>query len=102
MFALLAGVQVLTLLGMAVVSAWGWKHLSSETRVRARTWLTGLDYTMSKNTTLILTPLLGSVVVIGTLTISDSPNRETVALLGAAVLIIYLAVHWSSVKRAAR
>ena len=102
MFALLAGVQILVLLGMAVVSAWGWKHLSPETRVRARTGLTGLDYTMSKNTTLILTPLMGLLVVLATLALWDSPNRETVALLGVTILIIFLAAHWSSVRRAAR
>lgn len=102
MFALLMGVQFLTLLGQVAVSAWGWKHLSPETRVRARIGPTGLDYTMSKNTTLILTPLMGLLVVIATLGLWDSPSRETVALLGAALLIIFLAAHRSSVRRAAR
>ncbi len=102
MFVLLVAAQLLTLLGMAVVSVWGRKHLSPETRVRARTGLTGLDYTMSKSTTLILAPLIGSLVVIATLALSDSPSREMVALLGAALLTIYLAAHWYSVRRAAR
>lgn len=94
--------QLLALLGMALTSAWGRKHVPPEARVRARTALTGLDYTMSKKTTLILTPFMGSLVVISSLALWDSPNRETVALLGAVLLTIFLAAHWSSVKRAAR
>lgn len=102
MFALLVGAQVLILLGEAVVSIWGWKHVAAETQVRARTGLTGLDYTMSKNTTLIVTPLMGLLVVMATLALWESPNRETIALLGAVILIIFLSAHWSAVRRAAR
>ena len=102
MFVLLVGAQLLAFLGIGMVSAWGRKHLPPETRVRARTGLTGLDYTMSKSTTLVIAPLLGSLIVIGTLALSNSPDRETVALVGVAILIVYLASHWYSVRRAAR
>ncbi|MGH2757602.1 MAG: hypothetical protein ACRDI3_07420 [Actinomycetota bacterium] len=57
---------------------------------------------MSKNTTLISTPLIGLWVVIATLTFGDPDNRDTVAGLGLAVMVIFLWAHWSSVRRAAR
>jgi hypothetical protein len=102
MVELLLGAQVLALFGMVAVSLWGWKHISPETRIRARTGTTGLDYTMSKKTALVFPPLIGSLVVIGTFALRDSPNSDTVASLGLAIIVIYLLAHWSSTKRAAR
>ena len=57
---------------------------------------------MSKTTTLVLTPLIGLLVIIGTLGVRDSPSRVTGAWLGVAVMVIFLWVHWYSVRRAAR
>jgi len=103
MFALLVGAQLLALVAMVAVSVWGWKHLEPDTRVRMRgDTTTGLDWTMGRKTILLLRPVVGCMVVIGTLGIRDQPSRELVAGLGAATMVIFLAVHRSSVRRAAR
>jgi hypothetical protein len=99
---LLLGAQVLVFFGMVAVSLWGWKHLPPEARVRARAGTTGLDWTMSKKTALVSTPLIGLLVVVGTFALRDSPDSDAIASLGLAVIVIYLLVHWSSTKRAAR
>ena len=99
---LLIGAQIVAFVGMVAVSLWGWRHIDADTRVRMRGGTTGLDWTMSKKTALVLTPLIGLVVVIGTCALRDSPNRETIASLGLALIVIYLLVHWSSTRRAAR
>ena len=102
MVELLLGAQVLALLGMVAVSIWGWKHIDPETRIRARAGTSGIDWTMSKKTALVSTPLIGLVVVIGSFATRDSPRGEMGAALGLAVIVIYLLVHWSSIRRAAR
>lgn len=99
---LLVGAQVLALLSMVTVSVWGRKHIDDETRIRARVGTTGFDYTMSKNTTLIYTPVIGLLIVIATLAVMDSDAPETIASIGLAIMVIFSAAHWSSVKRAAR
>ncbi len=102
MFALFVIVQLIILVGMLGASVWGWRHLAPETRLRARSGATGIDWTISKSTALVSTPLIGLLVVLATVALRDSPNRDTVALLGAAVMTIFVASHWYSVKRAAR
>lgn len=92
----------MALIGMVAVSAWGRKHIDDETRIRARLGTTGFDYTMTKNTTLIYTPLIGLLIVIATLAVMDSDLPETMASIGLAIMVIFLAAHWSSVRRAAR
>lgn len=96
LFVLLQG---LALAGMVAVSAWGWTHIDPHTRIRVRT--ISFDWTISKKTALVLTPLIGSAVVLATLG-SDPPNRDTIEPLGLAVSIVFLLAHWSSVRRAAR
>jgi hypothetical protein len=61
-----------------------------------------MDFTMSRNTALLLSPLIGLLVVLSTLALSDSPNRGTIAGLGLPVMLIFLLAHRSSTKRAAR
>lgn len=103
MVPLLVGAQILALGGMVAVSAWGWKHLAADTRVRRRgDDATGFDWTMNKPTMLLLTPLIGLVAVIVTLTFDDPSSRGMVAGLGLAGMVIFLWTHWSTVRRAAR
>jgi hypothetical protein len=102
MVKLLAGAQLVLLLGMIAVSGWGWKHLSPETRIRARAGTSGIDWTMSKKTTLLMTPLIGLFVLVSTVSLRDSENAELGAWLGTGVMAIFLAAHWYSIKRAAR
>lgn len=102
MAGVLVGAEFLVFLGMVAVSAWGWKHLEPETRIRARGGTSGFDWTMSKNTALLWTPLIGLIVLIGTIALGDESNRVTIAWLGLAVMVIFLIVHWSSMRRAAR
>ena len=90
------------LLAMVAASLWGRKNLDDEARVRARVGLTGLDFAMNKNTGLLYTPAIGSVVVIGTLAVVNSVNAEMIAALGLAILVMLLLAHWSAVRRAAR
>ena len=87
---------------MFVVSAWGRRHIDADTRIRARTGTSGLDYTMGKKTALVYPPLIGVLVVISTLALDDSQNREPIAWVGAGVCIVFLLAHQSSVRRAAR
>jgi hypothetical protein len=100
-FALLISAQLLVLVAMVAVSVWGWRRVTAETRVRARSGPTGIDFTISRNTALLSTPLIGLFVVIATVALADSPNRETVAALGLAVMVIFLLSHRSAVRRAA-
>jgi hypothetical protein len=86
---------------MVAVSVWGWKHVPPERRVQARSGPTGIDFTMSRNTALLSSPLIGLLVVLSTVVLSDSPERETVAGLGLALMLIFLLAHRSSTKRAA-
>lgn len=102
MFELIVGAQLLALLGMVAVSVWGRKQIDDQTRIRARLGITGFDYTMSKNTTLIYTPVIGLLIVSATIAIMDSDAPETIAAIGLAIMIIFLLAHWSSVRRAAR
>jgi hypothetical protein len=57
---------------------------------------------MGKNAALLWSPLIGVVVVTSTIALADESNQVTIALLGLAVMVIFLAAHWSSVRRAAR
>ena len=93
--------QLLALGAMVATSVWGWQHLDPETRIRARAGTTGLDWTMSKKTSLVLTPAIGVLVVLGSLSVPES-NGDGIRWLGLAVLIIFLLAHRSSVRRAAR
>ena len=100
--ALLLGAQVVVLMGMVAVSVWGRKHIDDETRTRARVGLTGFDYTKSKNTTLIYAPVVGLLIVSATVAVIDSDAPETIAGMGLAIMVFFLAAHWSTVRRAAR
>ena len=101
MYGLVVAGQVLLVLVMVAVSLWGSKRIDPETRIRART--ISLDSTMRGRTTaLVWAPAIGVVVLLGTLAINDSANRDTVAIMGLAVIAMFLLAHWSSVKRAAR
>ena len=102
MVALLAGGQLVVLIAIVAVSAWGWKHIDPETRIRGRTGTSGFDYTMSKKTALLMTPLIGTFVAIATFAVADPANETMGPSLGLAVMVIFLAAHWSSVRRAAR
>ena len=100
MVELLMAAQVLVLIGMLAASIWGWKNIEPDGRVRVRSGPTGIDWTISKNTTLIMTPAVGLFIVIATLTFRDAPDPGFAAL-GLAVMLIFLAAHWSAVRRAA-
>lgn len=102
MIALVVGAQLLAFIALVAVSVWGSKHIEPETRIRARAGASGIDWTMSKKTALVMSPFIGVVVVVSTVALGNSPERETVAMLGLAVILIFLAAHWSSVRRAAR
>jgi hypothetical protein len=100
-YALTLAGQALAVLLMGAVSYWGSRRIDPETRIRART--IALDSTMrNKRTALVWPPAIAFVVFLGTLAVSDSPNRDTVAALGLGVLIFLLLAHWGTVKRAAR
>lgn len=101
MYVLILAGQALAMLLMVAVSYWGSRNIDPEMRIRART--IALDSTMrSKRKALVGPPVVGSLVLLGTLAVSDSPNRDTAAALGLGVLLFILLAHWSSVKRAAR
>jgi hypothetical protein len=101
MYALGLAGQILVLLIMIGVSYWGWRNIDPETRIRARD--ISEDSTMrSKTTALIWSPVIGLVVLLGTLAVGDSSGRDTIAALGLAVVVIFLLAHWATVKRAAR
>ena len=102
MSALLIAGQLITLLAIVAVSAWGRRKIDEQSRIPARAETTGFDWTMSKTTALLYTPLIGSLVVIGTLLVRDSRSSQTIAALGLAILVVFLLAHWSSVRRAAR
>ena len=84
---------------MVAASLWGRTHIDPVTRIRARAGPTGIDWTMSKTTALVLSPVMGLIVLLGTLSMRDG---DPASWLGLAVMIIFLFAHWSSVKRAAR
>ena len=94
--------QVITLAAIVATSAWGSRHIDDEARIRARAGATGLDWTMSKKATLVLSPVVGVIVLLGTSAARDSANEDTIGWLGLAVQVIFLLAHWSSVRRAAR
>ena len=94
--------QVVTLAAMVAASLWGRTHIDPQTRIRARAGATGIDWTMSKNTALVTSPVIGLIVVLGTLAARGDAEESTIAWLGLSVLVIFLLAHWSSVKRAAR
>lgn len=102
MRALLVSGQIIVLLAIVAVSLWGRRNLHDEARVRARAGTSGFDWTMKKNTSLVYTPVIGSVVVIGTLAVGDPDNGETIAAIGLAILVMLFLAHRSSIKRAAR
>lgn len=99
---MLLGAQLLTLVAMVAVSVWGRKNIEEGTRTRARVGAFGFDYTKSKNTTLIYAPLSGLLIVGSTVAVVDSDAPEPVAAIGLAIMIFFLAAHWSTVRRAAR
>jgi hypothetical protein len=90
---------VLLLIG--AVSYWGSKKIDPETRIRARN--ISLDSTMrGKKTALVGPPIVGGVIVLGTLLLNDSSTRDTGAGMGLALLVVILLAHWNLVKQAAR
>lgn len=102
MVPLLVGAQVLTLICMVAVSVWGRKNIADETRTRARVGTAGFDYTKSKSTTLVYTPVVGLLIVAATVAVIDTDAPEAMASIGLAIMVFFLAAHWSAVKRAAR
>jgi hypothetical protein len=46
------------------------------------------------------TDRFGLVVVLGTFAVGDSSSRDTAAVLGSGVVLIFLFAHWVTVKRA--
>lgn len=102
MLELLVGAQVTLLLGMFVVSAWGWKHVEPDARVRMRgDTTTGIDWTMGKKTILLLRPLIGCLFLVAALVVQDQSSRGLIGWLGLVTMAIFLAIHWSSVRRSA-
>ena len=99
---MLVGAQVLALITMVAVSVWGRKHIGDGTRTRARVGVTGFDYTKSKATTLIYTPVIGLLIVGVTVAVMDSDAPETIGAIGLAIMVFFLAAHWFTVRRAAR
>lgn len=102
MTALLLTAQVAVLVAMIAVSWWGRDRIDPDRRIRARSGPTGIDFTMSRNTALLLTPIVGGLIVLAMLAIRDRPDPEPGAALGLVVMIIFFLAHWSSVRRAAR
>lgn len=102
MFVALVAAQAVTLVGILAVSAWGRKHIDPRTRIRARLGTTGFDYTMSRDTSLLWSPIVGVVVLLGTVVIPVAPERVAISAVGLAIMVIFLIAHWSSVRRAAR
>ena len=96
----LVAAQAVAVFAMLAVSLWGWKRIPDNARVRARVGLS-FDYTMSKTTALVSTPLVGLIYLAGSLAIRDS-TEEPFAWLGLAVMLIFLASHIAAVRRAAR
>ena len=94
---LLAG-QVVMLVALVAVSAWGWKEVPSEARIRARAGATGMDFTVGKTTALVATPLIGLMVVAAT----ASSDDVTLEWLGLGLLVFLVLTHRSSLRRAAR
>lgn len=94
--------QLVVLVAMIAVSVWGLSAVPDDARIRARASATGLDWTMSKITALILTPIIGALVFLTTLVSRDPANEATIAILGLVVMLIFLAAHWSAIKRAGR
>ena len=85
------------MIAIVSLSYWGWRNIDPETRIRARD--ISRDSTMrSKTTALLWTPMIGLLVLVGTIAVGDS----TIAALGLPVLVIFLLAHWATVKRAAR
>jgi hypothetical protein len=100
-FALILTGQVLALILIGTVSFWGSQKIDPETRIRARD--ISEDATMrSKKTALVGPPVVGVVIVLGTLLLNESNSRDTGAALGLVLLVVILLAHWSTVKRAAR
>lgn len=97
---MLIAAQAVAVVAMFGVSLWGWKSIPDDSRVRARVGLS-FDYTMSKTTALVSTPIVGSLYLAASLAVRDS-TEEPFAWLGLAVMLIFLASHLSTVRRAAR
>jgi len=95
-------IQILAFIGMVAVSVWGWIHVPDEARIHARAGTSGFDWTMSKKTTLLWTPSIGALIGVATFSARGSDTGTTIARLGAALMVIFLAAHASSVRRAAR
>lgn len=99
---LVAG-QIVLLLGMFAVSVWGWRNLDADIRVRMRgDTTTGIDWTMGKKTMLLMRPLIGCLFVAAALAVQDQSSGDLIGWLGLVSMAIFLVVHWSSVRRAAR
>ena len=86
---------------MAAVSYWGWRNIDPETRIPARD-ITRDSTMRTKTTALVWTPVIGFLVLLGTLAVGDSQSRDMGAALGLALSVIFLLAHWATVKRAAR
>ena len=97
---LLLGAQVLVLAALVAVSIWGWREIPPEARIRARAGATGTDFTLSKTTALLVSPLVGAMVVAATAS-SDEGNRDSLGSMGLLLLVFLLLAHRSTLRRAA-
>ena len=95
-------VQLLLFAGMIGVSWWGATRVDPNSRFTARAGATGMDWTMSKSSALFVPPAVGFLILLGTFWLRDSDNKDTIAVIGALILIFVLLAHASTVRRAAR
>ena len=97
MRALTVALAVVEFAGMVGQSVWGWRVIDPAYRFAARAGSTGIDFSMSKATGLVVWPLIGLVVVAG-----SAAGDETIALVGATLLFFLLLMQRSSIRRTAR
>ncbi|HET7483163.1 MAG TPA: hypothetical protein VFK89_09920 [Actinomycetota bacterium] len=100
MVGLLITAQAVAVAAMVGVSLWGSRRIPDNAQVRARVGLS-FDYTMSKTTALVSTPLVALLYLAASLAVRDS-IEEPFAWLGLAVMLIFVASHVAAVRRAAR
>jgi hypothetical protein len=90
---------------MLAVSVWGWRSISPDYRFPVRFGgASGFQTTIGKHAGLVLWPVLGAVVVIGSTAAARGEGADGAAAgwLGAAALAVLLMAQVSAVRRGVR